>query len=407
MSALTNAQQAYRLAAVYETTKALTLTAQFQSAQMIAKKHNLNVDATRRFLNAAVSLGLLERNDGTEKYALNGADAPQFSNQSSLILFWLIRHKIPDLLAKRPKTLSELKTENNGCNEAQLLSAVKYELLRNDGDQYALPEETKEYLLSTSEKYIGPMVQHFERVMFPMFSVDGLFSALKSGKSQWGRFFDKHVTNPFTLYQNEPKLLDTFTRGMHQLNITDNAALVPTLSIADAKTMLDVGGGSGALAIEILKHHKALQIDIYEFYDAVPLMKTIFYDYTPNETRVRFISGCFLEDNTSLVGLNENTQYDLITLAWILHDWADETCISILEKIRMHLTPDGQLIILEAILPENRLGQPTMHDLAMLLQTEGKERTFVDYKSLLYKAGFKTVNWTPTETKRQAIIAKF
>jgi hypothetical protein len=46
-----------------------------------------------------------------------------------------------------------------------------------------------------------------------------------------------------------------------------------------------------------------------------------------------------------------------------------------------------------------------MQNLGMLLYTEGKERTFAEYKSLLAQAGFAEVKCAITPTPLDAVLA--
>lgn len=57
-------------------------------------------------------------------------------------------------------------------------------------------------------------------------------------------------------------------------------------------------------------------------------------------------------------------------------------------------------------MPNNRLGAATMSDITMLLHTEGRERTFSEYKSLLEQTGFKNIQIVPSATSRQAIVGE-
>lgn len=410
--ALLESRRAFRNAAVYETYCALAIEkilAEAKSPIEVAQSLSLNADATSRYLHAVASLGLCRKTAEGKFIAVN--DNIVYSNSSSLCLFWLIRNKLPDFLAETPQSLEQLRNKLPLLisNNLMLNTAVENQLLILDNcNNYAVPEETKKFLLSNSSDYIGPMITHFEKIMFPMFSVTGLKGALQTGKSQWGTFFESKVTNPFMLYRDNPLLLETFTQGMHQLNTLDDEVIVNKLPLTNVSNVLDVGGGSGAFAIQLLKQSKSItKIDIYELPDAIPLMQAVFKKYAPTETRVQFIPGSFLEKTSEggLAGLPLSQLYDLITLAWILHDWSYETNLQILKEVFMHLKPNGRLVILEAILPENRLGEVTMADITMLLQTEGKERTFLEYKGLLQQAGFKEVEWLHTDTRRQALIA--
>ncbi len=407
--ALLECQRIYRKAAIYETFLTLNLRNSLQKAltvEEIADPLNLNHDALSRFLHAAASLGLVEKHDNTFVARKNH---PHYSNQSSLVLFWLFNIQLPDLLKAKPASLAEIKEALPNCDKTMLALAVQFHLLIQDEEgAYAIPRETRKYLLSDSPAYIGPRIKHFEKIMFPMFSVKGLLGALRSGKSQWGAFFNNDVSHPFDLYKNDPVLLETFTHGLHQLNAEDDKTIAEKIPISSPQKVLDVGGGSGAFVLKLLKQFPTVkEVDIYELPDAIPLMQKIFKSYAPEETRVRFVGGSFLKETHDhhLNGLEPKDQYDLIILGWILHDWTDATNLDILKRIMTHLKPGKTLLILESILPENKIGPACLGDMAMLLQTEGRERTLSEYKNLLFSAGYDNISTIKTDTQRQPIMA--
>ncbi len=402
---LLECQQAYRKAAVYDAFLELNLKTILnvpRFAEDVAKQLELNSDALSRFLHAAAHLGLVKKTDKKFMAIING---PSYSKDSSIVLFWLFNSKLADALKFRPKSFNELSDYGREMLEAVVKNNL---IIQDEHKKYSIPVATRKYLLSDSLDYIGHRIKHFEKIMFPMFSVKGLVGALKTGKSQWSAFFNNEVTHPFALYKDNPVLLEIFTNGLHQLNTDDDKAIVSKLKIDGIKSILDVGGGSGAFVLQILKKCEPIEyVDIYELPDAIPLMKKTFYKYSPKESRVRFVPGSFLEPTKdgNLSGIPSSQQYDLIILGWILHDWTDKTNIEILKRVFYHLKPSKKIVILEAILPENKISDVCFSDMAMLLQTEGRERTFSEYKQLLFTSGFSNISTNKTDTRRQAITA--
>lgn len=407
---LLTASRSFFSGAIFEAFKELEveklLANASKSANFIAVSLQLNEAATERFLNAAASIGLLKKN-ADQTYTLV-QNHPKYSASSADALFWLVRTRLPDVLAKKPLTRGEI-ISNYGASAGEFLdTAIESNFIIAHGDTYSNTSSTQKLLVSTSAEYLGPQFTHYEKVMRPMFSKKGLLGALKSGKSQWSEIFGEGVSNPFDLYATNKALLDIFMNGMHQLNAGDNAILAARLDLQNVATVLDVGGGSGPFSIELLKANNAIKkIDIYELPDAIPVLEPVLKKYS-NDTRIGFVPGSFLAAPTSdlLSGINAGQKYDLVILGWILHDWNDQTALQILRKVYSHLTENGRVIILEQMLPQDRTGPVTTLDLAMLLQTEGKERTFPEFQELLSNARFKEVRTFNTSTRRQIIEAR-
>jgi len=214
------------------------------------------------------------------------------------------------------------------------------------------------------------------------------------------------------MYVKDRKLLTDFMLGMRQINLLEDKILAKQLDLSTTRSILDIGGGAGDWSILLLEHANAnCSVDIYERSDAIPVLLDIFKQ-NANENaqrKISYVGGSFLEDVNGeyLINISGNKVYDLISLGWILHDWNDDTCTMILRKAYSHLAPDGCLIILEAIMPDDKVSEIALSDITMLLHTEGKERSFAEYKKILQRSGFisENISWTETSTRRQIISA--
>ncbi|XP_021749903.1 desmethylxanthohumol 6'-O-methyltransferase-like [Chenopodium quinoa] len=146
---------------------------------------------------------------------------------------------------------------------------------------------------------------------------------------------------------------------------------------ADVKSVVDVGGGTGAAVNEVVK--------------AFPNIKGINFDLphviaiAPKYDGVAHVEGNMFEAIPDA---------DVAILKSILHDWNDEDCVKILKNCQKAVPEKtGKLILFELIL--HKEGEESMEgillasDLIMIAHTGGgKERTEPEYKSLLQTAGF-------------------
>ncbi|BFG19062.1 hypothetical protein CerSpe_053360 [Prunus speciosa] len=89
-------------------------------------------------------------------------------------------------------------------------------------------------------------------------------------------------------------------------------------------------------------------------------------------------------------------QGDAIFMKWILHDWSDEHCLTLLKNCCKALPSSGKVIIVESILPDIPDSSVTSNivceqDLLMLtVNPGGKERTKHEYEDLAVKSGFSS-----------------
>jgi len=100
-------------------------------------------------------------------------------------------------------------------------------------------------------------------------------------------------------------------------------------------------------------------------------------------------------------------QGDLYILGRILHDWDEEKVRFLVKKVYDSLPKGGALLIAEMLLDNDKRGplRTQLQSLNMLVQTDGRERSFEEYESILIKAGFNTVTANRTGTYLDAILA--
>jgi acetylserotonin N-methyltransferase len=118
------------------------------------------------------------------------------------------------------------------------------------------------------------------------------------------------------------------------------------------------------------------------------------------EPAIEYITGDFFVDPLPPA--------DLYALGRILHDWRDEKALELLRKVRGALPSGGGVLIAEILLDEDRTGPLSglMQSLNMLVCTEGRERTFSEYRALLVEAGFRDVQGVRTGAPLDAILAR-
>ena len=90
----------------------------------------------------------------------------------------------------------------------------------------------------------------------------------------------------------------------------------------------------------------------------------------------------------------------------IIHDWDDDSALTILRNIRTAIAPHGKLLLLEMVLPEQAnsfLGFQL--DIEMLITVGGRERTRAEYANLFARAGFRLTRVVDTVTPVSIIEA--
>lgn len=142
------------------------------------------------------------------------------------------------------------------------------------------------------------------------------------------------------------------------------------------ETVVDIGGGNGALLIELVRRHPGLRGIVFDLPETTR-------DEASRGDRIEFVAGNFFE---------RVPKGDAYILSTILHDWPDESAASILHTIRAAAPPGARLLVLEAVVPAgNDPHFAKWLDLLMLALFAGRERDEAQWRALLAETGFEPV----------------
>jgi hypothetical protein len=87
-------------------------------------------------------------------------------------------------------------------------------------------------------------------------------------------------------------------------------------------------------------------------------------------------------------------------MKFIMHDWSDEHCKTILRQIREKMPADGRVLVMEQVITSSpELCFAKLLDLEMLaLTVGGRERTEAEFAALFAAAGLKLQRVFPTQS---------
>ncbi|WP_241671411.1 methyltransferase [Dankookia rubra] len=93
---------------------------------------------------------------------------------------------------------------------------------------------------------------------------------------------------------------------------------------------------------------------------------------------------------------------DAYVLKGVIHDWEDAEALAILHNVRAAMRDDGRLLVIERVLPERIDPGDVLtpgrfiHDINMMLNPGGRERTEAEFRDLLTRAGLRLARVVPT-----------
>ena len=191
----------------------------------------------------------------------------------------------------------------------------------------------------------------------------------------------------FTYFRDHPEAGAAFDGTMTALSLAVIAEAVATYDFGSAQRVLDIGGGRGHFAAAVLLAHPELQGAVFD----MPVLVEAADEHLRSRglaERCLAIGGSFFDSVPE--------GYDLHILKWILHDWNDQSCRTLLAHSRAALPDDGRLLVVELVLPEGAPGPgpgplhpAVVMDLTMLVNFgDARERSLDEYRDLLDATGF-------------------
>lgn len=165
-------------------------------------------------------------------------------------------------------------------------------------------------------------------------------------------------------------------------------AVTEVYDFSGLDSVVDVGGGYGALLAAILAanpHLKGVLVDLaHAVAGAGPRL-----EQAGVADRCETVAGDFFRSVPGGGGA--------YILKYILHDWNDEQCVTILENCRQGMSDKARLLVIELLIsPGNAPDYGKYLDLNMLVLTMGRERTREEYAGLFERAGFELARVLPT-----------
>ncbi|KAM6960740.1 acetylserotonin O-methyltransferase 2 [Aplochiton taeniatus] len=321
----------------------------------------------------------------------------------SKVIFSACELGVFDLLLQAQKPLSaehvarELGASVDGMERLMdvLVGIEILEVERVEGTAlYSSSDVANLYLAKGSAKSLHDMIIYQSQTIYPLWN--NMADAVREGKNQNEKTFGLSAEDIFqTIYRSEEEMLK-FMGLMNSTWSIDGHDIVTAFNLSDFKTVVDLGGCSGALAREFIRAYPTSSVIVF---DIPKVIETAQKHFSEQHENIVYQGGDFFDGDIP--------SGDLYILARIIHDWKEEKGLTLLNKIHSCCKPGGGVLLVEALLFENRRG-PVMaqvFSLNMLVQTEGREHPPSKYSHMLSAAGFQNIQVCRTGKSYDAILA--
>jgi precorrin-6B methylase 2 len=289
---------------------------------------------------------------------------------------------IADLLKDGPRTVSELAEATNTLEPSlrRLMSAL-------DSIGVFAEKEDGRFTLTPIGACLQSGQPNSQRNWVLIFgdiyyrAWTGLLDSLHDGKPGFDYvyrmgLYDYMAQNPATA-----KIWDELMEDMSREWIIP---IAHTYNFSDVNTVVDIGGGRGALIAEILK--------------ANPHMRGILFDL-PHVVKIAVdaLEAAGVEDRCETVAgdVFESVPEgaDAYILARVLFNWSDEDVTAILKSCRRAMSPQAKLLVIENVMPSQNASRfHKLLDLSIMVTFPGRLRTEAELQGFLGAAGFKVGN---------------
>lgn len=243
-------------------------------------------------------------------------------------------------LADGPKNLLTLAGETGVASHrliALLSACVGLGLLGQEGEAYVNAPAAATYLVRSAPMYFGDYFRfQIARQVYP--TLRHLDLALAGERID---FYGK---------MQGPEEARRFSIAQHSGSLGPAHVVAGLVDLAGCRTLLDVGGGSGAFSIALCRRHPELRATIVDFPSVQPTAEEMVGKAGLSD-RIRFIEGDALATPWP-------RDQDAVLMSYLLSAVAARRVGELLERARQSLVSGGRLLLHDFMLDDDRAGPP-------------------------------------------------
>jgi ubiquinone/menaquinone biosynthesis C-methylase UbiE len=308
--------------------------------------------------------------------------------KNSAILLNSLRAGIFEALADEWKTSAEV-AEICGLDQratgVALHALVAIGILQQDDQLFCTEPEARPLLLADSPTTLKSILGHN---LFMMRGWAHLDEVLLTGK-------------PVRREEQNAAQMRDFICGMENVSRISSLEVAEKIDLADARKLLDLGGGPATAAITFAQAHPQLQCVVFDLEGPVNIGREQIAKANLSD-RISTVAGDFHTDDIG-------TGFDVVYLANIIHMMDEQRTLDLLRKSFGALQPGGRLLLKDFFL-EDSLSEPAggaQFSVNMLVNTDGgKTYSRKEVFELLEKAGFTHFEVIDVATHSQVIICR-
>jgi SAM-dependent methyltransferase/DNA-binding HxlR family transcriptional regulator len=309
------------------------------------------------------------------------------------------------LAARRLRVFNELSRHPCGDRDLAEVLGLHHEVLRDmlhvlveldlvSRDEHGIYELTPSAtcLLPNRPGYIGGLVELYETELHPAWA--GLIQSARTGSPAPKPARNADDTPYSPMYSSDPRQ-EAFLDAMDFI-VTPLAHELGARDWSRFRTVLDVGGARGHLAMILAQTHPHLTATVFD----LPELAQAYVGHLAGQEgsdRVAFRGGDFFRDPLP--------RADVVILGHVLHNWPLDARRTLIRSAFEAVNPGGALVVYDAMLDEDtpRMSNSLL-SLDMRLWSGGSEYLADDCIAWLTEVGFRDVERHPHGVESTLVI---
>ena len=207
------------------------------------------------------------------------------------------------------------------------------------------------------------------------------------------------ISHPYRYLADDAEEAATFSAAQHAGSHSIGHALARRVDFTPFTCLLDLGGGSGAYTVAILRRYPHLRAILFDFPQVARLAEAVMLQEGLTD-RVHIVGGDYEHDALP-------PGPDVVLWSGNLHASSPESCQRLLIRLHALLPPGGMVLIHDYMLDETRSGPfiPALLALHLTLVSEhGQVYSGAELRDLLEQAGFEEVHIAPFLTGHSSLV---
>jgi SAM-dependent methyltransferase len=301
---------------------------------------------------------------------------------------------LADLLASGPRPVADLAATVGADPQAL------HRLLRALASLGIFAEDAAgDFALTPQAELLRSDVQDSLRDIALLYGEDWLWQAYgnmtHSVRTGAPAFIRTHGQPLYGYLHAHPRAAARFNAAMTGFSSQETAAILEAYDFSEARSVVDIGGGHGALLAALLRAHPQMTGTLFDLPSVVAGAEPLLGEFGE---RARTVAGDFFEQAPAGA--------DLYVMKSVLHNWDDTDAMRILSVCRAAMAPDARLLVIERVVPDgNAPAEAKLFDINMLVVAGGRERTAPEYRRLFDQAGLALTRVGATRSPLSVLVA--